>query len=205
MHGKLPHKRALKPMPFKTKLFFITLLPVLLILAATLLVINFQSSRLAQSQADIVETLYLDLKHTELKNYVMLARNALTPIYGSTLKTKRRAQREVMEIVRKMTFGEDSYFFIYEEDGTNIVNPRLTYLVGSNWIGLEDRDGRQVVKNLIDGPKAAASSIPISGKTVERRICRKARLFDLSRQVGLDAGDRHLSRRRFATGASGPA
>jgi len=140
-------------MTFKTKLFFITLLPVLLILAATLMVINFQSSRLARSQAETVEKLYLDLKHAELKNYVMLARNALTPIYGSTLKTRRRAQREVTEIVRKMTFGEDSYFFIYEEDGTNIVNPRLTYLVGSNWIGLEDEDGRQVVKDLIDRAK----------------------------------------------------
>ena len=88
-------------MNFKTKLLLITLLPVILISAATLFVINFQSSRLAQSQAQTVENLFLDLKHAELKNYVMLARNALTPIYGSNLKTKRRAQREVTEIVRK--------------------------------------------------------------------------------------------------------
>ncbi len=161
-------------MNIKTKLLLITLLPVILISAATLLVINFQSSRLAQSQAQTVENLFLDLKHAELKNYVMLARNALTPIYGSNLKTKRRAQREVTEIVRKMTFGEDSYFFIYEEDGTNIVNPRLTYLVGSNWIGLEDEDGRQVVKDLIDRAKKGGEFYsyiwkkPSSGEYVEK-------------------------------------
>ena len=156
-------------MKFKTKLFLITLLPVILISAATLLVTNFQSSRLAQSQAQTVENLFL-----ELKNYAMLARNALTPIYGSNLKAKRGTQREITEIVRKITFGEDRYFFIYEEDGTNIVNPRLTYLIGSNWIGLEDDDGRQVVKDLIDRAQVRVeSSIPISGRS--RRVANMSK------------------------------
>ncbi len=161
-------------MRFKTKLFLITLLPVVLISAATLSLINIQSSRLARSQAETVERLFLDLKYTELKNYVMLARNALTPIYNSTLKPERRAQREVTEIVRKMTFGEDSYFFIYAEDGTNIVNPRLTYLIGSNWIGLEDADGRRVVRDLIDRAKKGGEFYsyiwkkPSSGEYVEK-------------------------------------
>ncbi|WP_136656621.1 cache domain-containing protein [Nitratireductor sp. XY-223] len=151
-------------MKFKTKLFFITLLPVILISAAMIFVIDFQSARLSRSQAETVETLYLDLKHAELKNYVMLARNALTPIYASKLKTKRQAQRQVTEIVRKMTFGEDSYFFIYDEDGTNIVNPRLTYLIGSNWIGLEDEDGRRVVRELIDRAKKGGEFYPFIWK-----------------------------------------
>lgn len=161
-------------MRFKTKLLLITLLPVALISGATLLAINIQSSRLAHSQAETVERLFLDLKHAELRNYVMLARNALTPIYGSSLKPKRLAQREVTEIVRKMTFGEDSYFFIYAEDGTNIVNPRLTYLVGSNWIGLEDADGRRVVSDLIDRAKGGGQFYsyiwkkPSSGEYVEK-------------------------------------
>ncbi|MEX3009778.1 cache domain-containing protein [Hoeflea sp. TYP-13] len=151
-------------MKFKTKLFLITLLPVILISAAMIFVIDFQSTRLSRSQGQTVEDLYLDLKHTELKNYVMLARNALTPIYASKLKTKRQAQRQVTEIVRKMTFGEDSYFFIYDGDGTNIVNPRLTYLIGSNWIGLEDEDGKHVVKDLIDRAKQGGEFYPFIWK-----------------------------------------
>ncbi|MEM6462492.1 MAG: cache domain-containing protein [Pseudomonadota bacterium] len=151
-------------MKFKTKLLLITLLPVILISAAMLFVIDFQSTRLAHTQGKTVENLYLDLKHTELKNYVTLARNALTPLYTSTLKPQRQAQREVTEIVRKMTFGEDSYFFIYDGDGTNIVNPRLTYLVGSNWIGLEDRDGRHVVSDLIDRAKSGGEFYPFIWK-----------------------------------------
>ena len=161
-------------MKFKTKLLLITLLPVILISTAMIFVINFQSSRLSGIQAQTVENLYLDLKHAELKNYVTLARNALTPIYASNLRTKRQAQRQVMDIVRKMTFGEDSYFFIYDGNGTNIVNPRLTYLVGSNWIGLEDEDGRQVVSDLIDRAKRGGEFYsfiwkkPSTGEYVEK-------------------------------------
>ncbi|MCY6380132.1 cache domain-containing protein [Hoeflea prorocentri] len=161
-------------MRFKTKLLLITLLPVILISAAMIFVINFQSSRLSRIQAETVENLYLDLKHTELKNYVTLARNALTPIYASNLKTKRQAQRQAREIVQKMTLDEDSYFFIYEENGTNIVNPRLTYLVGSNWIGLEDADGRHVIRDLIDRAKKGGEFYsfiwkkPSTGEYVEK-------------------------------------
>lgn len=161
-------------MNFKTKLFLITLFPIVVISIAMIFVIDIQSSRLSASQAETVGNMFTELKHAELKNYVALARNALTPIYSSKLKTKRQAQREVREIVRKMTSGEDNYFFIYDGDGKNIVNPRLTHLIGSNWIGLEDPDGRRVVQGLIDRAKKGGEFYsyiwkkPSSGEYVEK-------------------------------------
>lgn len=161
-------------MNFKTKLFLITLFPIILISVAMLFVIDIQSNRLSTSQAETVGNMFTELKHAELKNYVTLARNALTPIYTSKLKTKRQAQREVTEIVRKMTSGEDNYFYIYDGDGKNIVNPRLTHLVGSNWIGLKDADGRSVVRELIDRAKTGGEFYsyiwkkPSSGEYVEK-------------------------------------
>ncbi len=161
-------------MSIKTKLFFIALLPVALISVAMVFVIDLQSSRMARAQGETVRKMYTDIKHAELRNYVMLARNALNPIYTSNLKTKRQAQREVAEIARKMTFGTDSYFFIYEGDGKNIVNPRLTHLVGSNWIGLEDDDGRHVVRDLIERARRGGEFYsyiwkkPSSGEYVEK-------------------------------------
>ncbi len=161
-------------MNFKTKLFLITLFPIILISVAMLFVIDIQSNRLSTSQAETVGNMFTELKHAELKNYVTLARNALTPIYTSKLKTKRQAQREVTEIVRKMTSGEDNYFYIYDGDGKNIVNPRLTHLVGSNWIGLKDADGRSVVRDLIDRAKTGDEFYsyiwkkPSSGEYVEK-------------------------------------
>lgn len=136
-------------MNYKTKLIFIALLPIILISVATIFVVNVQSTRLAASQGDIVEKMYLDLKRIELENYIQLARGAITPMYTSTLKTKRQAQREATEVLRKMSYGQDNYFFAYNNEGKNIVNPRLTYFVGNNWYGLKNEEGKNIIRDMI--------------------------------------------------------
>jgi two-component system NarL family sensor kinase len=136
-------------MKYKTKLIFIALLPIILISVATIFVVNIQSTRLAVSQGKIVEKMYLDLKRKELENYIQLARGAITPMYNSTLKDKRQAQRKAAEILRKMSYGEDNYFFVYNNEGKNIVNPRLTYFVGNNWYGLKNVEGKNIIRDMI--------------------------------------------------------
>jgi len=136
-------------MNYKTKLIFIALFPIILMSVATVFVVNFQSTRLTKTQGDIVEKMYLELKKNELENYIQLAQGAVAPMYNSTLKTRRTAQREATEILRKMSYGKDNYFFVYDKDGTNIVNPRLTYFVGNNWIGLENDEGKHIVRDMI--------------------------------------------------------
>jgi len=136
-------------MNYKTKLIFIALLPIILISEATIFVVNIQSTRLAASQGEIVEKMYLDLKRKELENYIELASGAITPMYNSKLKTKRQAQREATEILRKMSYGEDNYFFAYDNKGKNIVNPRLTYFVGNNWYGLKNVEGKNIIRDMI--------------------------------------------------------
>ena len=136
-------------MNYKTKLIFVALLPIILISAATIFVVNFQSARLATAQGEIVEKMYLDLKRNELENYIKLAGGAISPMYNSNLKTKRQAQREATEILRKMSYGKDNYFFVYDNNGKNIVNPHLTYFVGNSWLGLEDTGGKHIVRDMI--------------------------------------------------------
>ncbi len=136
-------------MNYKTKLVFVALLPIILISIAAIFVLNIQYNRLSASQGAIVEKMYLDLKKNELQNYIQLAEGAIEPMYTSTLKTKRQAQRSATEVLRKMSYGQDNYFFVYDNKGTNIVNPRLTYFVGNNWLGLENSDGKHVIRDMI--------------------------------------------------------
>lgn len=161
-------------MTFKTKLLLITLLPTLLIALAATLVIDLQASRLADIQAQTIERLYIEQKERELLNYITLAEKAMSPAYRSHLKSTRTAQIEAKRTIRKMTFGEDNYFFIYDGDGTNIVNPRHTHLIGSNWIGLRDENGRTVIKDQIERAKSGGAFYtynwkkPSSGEYVEK-------------------------------------
>ena len=161
-------------MNFKTKLLVITLLPTMLIAITSMYIIDQTSIRLIESQAKVIEEIYLEQKEKELRNYVTIAEKALTPSYKSYLKTERRAKAEAQRIVRKMTFGEDNYFYIYDGEGKNIVNPRHTHLIGSNWLGIRDQNGQTVIKDLIAQAKTDGASYaynwkkPSSGEYVEK-------------------------------------
>lgn len=137
-------------MNLRTKLLLITILPVILISSAALLLISWQSEKLAREQGAVVEQIIRTSKQVELKNYLLLARSAIEPFYDSTWSNTPLAQQQVADVINKMTFGEDGYFFIYKEDGTNIVHPRLPELIGKNWITLEDSQGNKVIKDLIN-------------------------------------------------------
>ena len=140
-------------MSYRVKLLILLLMPIILTTAAIVYVINKQALSLADANEQTVQSIIVEQKQNELRNYVELARHAITPLYHSHLKTRRQAQAEAKEILQKMSFGPDDYFFVFDGEGTNIVHPRLTYLVGGNWIGLKDANGKLVVKDLIEGAK----------------------------------------------------
>lgn len=141
-------------MTYRTKLLFLTLIPILMITMATLWLLETQSQRLAAAQRQTVETVILAEKKEELRNYLSLAEKAIEPSYNSFLKTKRQAQAEAKDILREMSTSEDQYFFVYDSSGTVIVEPRLSFMQDTNWIGLVNIDGIPVIKNLIEGAKS---------------------------------------------------
>lgn len=141
-------------MSYRTKLLVLTLLPVALISLALFFVIQRQAENLIAEQSRILETAILEQKRQELRNYVTLAEKAIDPSYSSVLKTERRAQAEANQILRKMSATEDQYFFIFDGEGNNIIEPHLTFFMGRNWINLTDLEGRKIIQETIAASQA---------------------------------------------------
>jgi len=162
------------PMTLRTKLLLISVLPVILISAAALILISLQSEKLANEQGKVVEQMIRSSKQTELHNYLLLARSAIEPFYNSSWSNTPLAKMQVANVIQKMTFGENGYFFIYDESGNNIVHPRQPELVGKNWISLEDKNGNKVIRDLIDLAKNGGENYqyvwnkPSTGKTEDK-------------------------------------
>lgn len=117
-------------MNFRTKLLAITILPVILISLAALVLIDSQSRKLATAQGEAVQTMIVQSKKNELRNYIKLARAAVDPFYQWDDVSRLQAQKQVADVITRMNFGEDGYFFISRTDGAKLDNPLLEELEG---------------------------------------------------------------------------
>ena len=124
-------------------------MPFVLAIAALSVLVVVQSRALLNSEIAALETQLVEAKKRELKNYLALARTAISSTYGRALPDDEEAKEKVIQILAAMIYGQDGYFFVFDYDGTNLVAPRQTYLITRNWSGLTDPEGTPIVDELI--------------------------------------------------------
>ncbi len=149
MRGLWTRFRSVFQLSYGQKIFLLTTVPLILAVAAISLVVANQSRQLSETEIRELETQLLEAKKEELKNYIALARTAIGAIYGNAAPDDEEAKLEVSQILSGMIYGQDGFFFVYDYDGTNLVSPRQTFLIGKNWIGLSDINGVPVVDEII--------------------------------------------------------
>ena len=134
---------------YAQKLFLLATVPLILAVAAISIIVAHQSRQLAEREIQTLEEQLIDAKKAELKNYLSIARTAFGNIYGLALPDDEEAKLQVSQILAALIYGQDGYFFVYDYDGTNIVSPRQTELIGKNWIDLRDPNGVLITEELI--------------------------------------------------------
>ena len=123
------------------KLFLAATLPLILAAVVISVIVTLQSRQLAEREIQNLEDQLIAAKREELKNYLSIARTAFINIYGRAAPDDDDAKLMITQILSGMLYGQDGYFFVYDYDGNNLVSPRQTHLIGSNWTGLTDPTG----------------------------------------------------------------
>ncbi|MBY6004729.1 cache domain-containing protein [Salipiger bermudensis] len=132
------------------KLFLLASVPLILAAAAIAAVVAWQSRAVAEREIRALETQLIETKKQELRNYVTQARNGFYFIYGVARPDDEEAKTRVAQILAAMIYGEDGSFFVYDYDGTNLVSPRRTSMIGKDWSGLTDSEGTPITDRLIE-------------------------------------------------------
>ncbi|APZ54931.1 cache domain-containing protein [Salipiger abyssi] len=132
------------------KLFLLASVPLIVAAAAISVVVASQSRAMAESEIRTLEAQLIATKKQELRNYVTQARNGFYFIYGVAAPDDEEAKTRVAQILAAMIYGEDGSFFVYDYDGTNLVSPRRTEMIGRDWSGLEDSEGTPITDRLIE-------------------------------------------------------
>lgn len=136
-------------MQLKLKIVLLTILPLLLAIAALGTLVVHRADRLAEQQATLIEESLHSAKRAELKHYVQLALTAIDPLYQSG-RNDAATQAQAKAILRGISYGQDGYFFVYDLTGKNLMHPRKPELVGRNLWDLKDPKGRHVIRALLN-------------------------------------------------------
>lgn len=135
-------------MNLRQKIFLLAVAPLIVALCAIALAVQYQAALLAQQQRNSVESAYLSSKEAEMRHYVTLATRSIKAIYDSG-RQDASALEEAKQILSKLDYGDDGYFFVYDMQGVNLVHPRQPELVGQNLWELRDIKGNPTIQRLI--------------------------------------------------------
>lgn len=135
---------------YAQKLSLVAAFPLILAVGAIAALVTVQSRALAEREIQALETQLIEAKKRELHNYVTQARNGFYFVYGSAAPNDEPAKDQVAQILAAMIYGDEGFFFVYDYDGTALVNPRQTEMINQNHMDLTDSRGTPVVAELID-------------------------------------------------------
>ena len=132
----------------KAKILLLAVAPLLLAIAVIGGLMVFETHRLEQQQAQVLEDALLTAKRDELHSYVEMALTSIDHLYGAG-RDDDAAREQAKAILSSMEFGTDGYFYVYARDGLNLVHPRQPELIGQNLWNMHDSDGIYVIRELM--------------------------------------------------------
>lgn len=136
-------------MSLRIRIVLIIILPLLLMTAAVVWVIQTQSQDFLQEQSTLLRESLRSTKKSALRDYVELAETALKPILENKDLNESQALAETSRILSTMTFGEHGYFFLYDAQGKNLVHPLKPSLQDKNLWSWRDSKGKYVIQDLL--------------------------------------------------------
>ncbi|WP_394779976.1 cache domain-containing protein [Undibacterium sp.] len=146
-------------MKLRYKIILFAIIPLLLAFLGIALAVLHQTTLLAQQQRSTVEQAYMASKEAELKHYVTLGTAAISELYNSD-KADAETMEQAKEILARLDFGNDGYFYVYDMHGNNLMHPRQPELVGRDLWELTDPEGNRTIQNLIAKAQQGGGIVP---------------------------------------------
>ncbi len=143
----------LKNLNIRNKVLIATLIPPILLAIALSWIIQKTTQDSAEAVSTTVSFSKLETSKENVKNHISMAVSAILPFYEQA-QDQQQAQQQALKILSSIRYEEDNYIFVYNYDGTLLVNRTAADKEGENLMSLTDINGKPVVKDLIDIAKS---------------------------------------------------
>lgn len=137
----------------KTRIFIFILIPIVLAACAISFIAIKPAKTLSKEELATFEENLIKSRKREIKNYMELALNSIAQIQNDTHLTATMKEYRIRKLINHLSYGQNGYFFLYNQLGDNLAHPTLPNLVGKNSYIKQDKYGVYVVRSLIDAAK----------------------------------------------------
>lgn len=142
----------------RSMVLLLAVVPLLLAIAAVVWVVRQQSDQLAQAQMAAMQPILLQSRKDELQHFVQVGRRAIAHLYARG-SHDAAARSEALELLRRMDFGNDNYFFVYDLQGNSLMHPRLNEFEGRSQWDRRDSTGATMIQQLIAQARAGGGFV----------------------------------------------
>ena len=146
-------------MQLRFKFFLLSIVPTAIAVGLVILTVQTQTIKLVKQERDLVESAYLSSKEAELRAYVKLAKSAIEPLVNAHGVARQTRQEQAKAILRRLEFGQDGYFYLYDMEGNNLMHSRQPELVGQNLLELRDPYGGSPIEALLEATRRGGGTV----------------------------------------------
>ncbi|PSL10836.1 methyl-accepting chemotaxis sensory transducer with Cache sensor [Marinobacterium halophilum] len=137
-------------MKIKTKFLTLSIVPMILVVLAVMLVVQWQLHQLEQDEINVIRTEMLEARQQELQNYIDMAMGAIRPLQHRLDMRYQEKIAQATEVLNGMTFGENGFIYGYDLDGKIVFHSGDSDAIGKTVIDITDPDGKPFVRDVID-------------------------------------------------------
>ncbi|MFN9448583.1 MAG: cache domain-containing protein [Rubrivivax sp.] len=129
-------------------LLLMAVVPLLLASVAVALLVAQRTHVHADLNLAAVQPVLMAARRAELQSRINLARSAIAHLVRDGMPDAA-AQQQALQILRRLEFGHDGYFFVFDFSGQVLLYPRQALLQGSNLMDLQDSRGQFPVREML--------------------------------------------------------
>lgn len=135
-------------MQLRLKLVLLSGVPIVVALVLMAATMQRQTLELVREEQAQVQQAFMQSKEAELRNYVELARNTLLRIAAQPGDVGARKEAALATLAR-MQFGENGYFFVYDQHGQPLIDPKTLPLAGVEFCDPSDPVGADAAQRIL--------------------------------------------------------
>lgn len=163
-------------------IILLSIVPLVLVVTIVATLLFGQAKTLVEDEVKLTRNNIVVAKKQELKQYVELAVKSIEPYYLDSQLSELDAKEKVAQILSRLTYGSDGYFFAYTWQGEALVLPYQQDRIGKNWWLVEDVQGKKLLQELITVAKQGGGFVDY----LWHKPSRQEPLPKLSYAVSLD-------------------